>query len=302
MKNKKKRTKRVIAMLACLLLLAGTAGVLTGFSLITEEQKLIDEGYEKQETEEDIAEDYLKWLLENASKIEDRKGEAGTAIIPNGDGETEGTPASLDWYDDVYFLNGGVLWTPNYAQGYLSFVLEYPKIQVRRGVYCAPTYRQIDADFDRWMTVLYNPEMRLGKTPLFVIGHNSTMCGMSFNKMVDARLGDIFYLYNYTGVYTYKVTDIFAEGRTAAVQKYASDLTLPNTYCYIATCGRDYMPDLNGNSTRYRDFIVKGELVEHISLTEYGKLVLDDENKWKSNLDEQLKTMEARRKEKEQGE
>lgn len=300
-KHKKDIRARILALFLLAVCIVSCYGIYFGVNTIKAEREIIAEGYAKQETEENIADEYLNWLLENADKFDnayEAEGSSGASETTAETTETDETAketASLEWYDDAYYLRDGILWTPDYATGYLAFVLEYPKIKVRRGVYCAATYRDIEKDFDNWMTVLYNPNMRLGKTHLWIIGHNSTMREMSFNGMVNAELGDVFYLYNYTGVYTYKVTEIFAEWRNNVNAKYIENPDIPNTVCYIATCGRDYMYDMNGNSTRYRDFVVKGELIDHISLTEYGKLVIDDENKWKSNLDEQLETMETRK-------
>ena len=63
-------------------------------------------------------------------------------------------------------------------------------------------------------------------------------------------------------------------------RKYITDMSWGTDYCFLITCGRDDMYLPNGQSTRYKDFILQGELVKHYSLSEYGKLVLDKEKEW----------------------
>lgn len=238
---------------------------LVGWINISSYREQIDEGYERQDEEESIADDFIDYLFEQAESF---------SGMTEGADKEEDEEAKITWTDDLYY-NG---WTPDYAKGYLAFVLEYPKIGLRRGVYCADTYAAIEEDFNMWMTVLYNPKMKLGETHLWIIGHNSLSQDLSFNRVRESEIGDIFYLYSYSGVYEYEVTDIFCEWRSAVNARYVTNMDIPDTVCYIATCGRDdiYLPD--GTSTRYRDFILKGELVSHYSLTEYGELVIDEEN------------------------
>jgi LPXTG-site transpeptidase (sortase) family protein len=270
-----------------MLVFAVAAAVLAFFGLkyIDSFQTDVSDGFERQETEESLADDYIDYLVKHASEL-DSQNSSPTENEGESEAETK-EPETIGWFDENYLLGSdGNRWTPAYASGYLAFVLEYPNIKLRRGVYCASSYREIEKDFDMWMTVLYNPQMELGKTHLWILGHNSLTQDLSFNNVRQAKIGDTFMLYGTSGVYTYEVTDIFCEWRESVNEKYVTNMSLPNTYCYIATCGRDdmYLPD--GTSTRYRDFIIKGELTSHISLTEYGELLLEDENKWRETTSE----------------
>ena len=127
------------------------------------------------------------------------------------------------------------------------------------------------------MVTQARPDLELGKTHMTIYGHNHTSQNLSFNNLKDVALGDEFYIYAESGYYVYTVTDIFAEWRQTATQKYVDDFSLSSDKCYILTCGRDWWT-INGMSTRYKDYIVEGTLKEHLTLREYADRIKAEKN------------------------
>ncbi len=169
--------------------------------------------------------------------------------------------------DDVYFERDGITFTPDYAVGHIQCVLEYPACKIRRGVYTG-TWEELAADLDMWMATAARPDYILGKTHFSIYGHNHTAQNLSFNNLKAASVGDRFYLISPSGVYVYSVVNIFADWRPDAAKKYVHDMTLASEKCYIITCGRDNFL-INGQSSRYKDFIVEGRLEKKISIQDY---------------------------------
>lgn len=225
--------------------------------------------YKRQATEESLADEYIDWLIDNAEELDASDNDEVEVETAGEDGVI-----SMDWTDDVYYTRDGITYTPDYAKGYLLCVLEYPSLQIRRGVYSG-TWDDIYENLDMWMVTAAHPSMVVGQTHMAIYGHNHTSQNLSFNNLKNAAIGDIFYLYSETGVYTYEVTEIFSEWRESVSSKYVDDFSISEDICYIITCGRDNFL-INGESTRYKDFIVKGELVEHQSLTEYAISLLEE--------------------------
>lgn len=290
--KKKSPVLLILFLILCVgLLVAGICLILHGLKQNREANREISAGFERQDGEEQIADLYIRALLEHGSEIDEgAEIDIGKLLAEyqedySWDGEAQTDPApSISWSDDIYWTNhDGVMMTPDYASGYLAFVLEYPSIGVRRGVYCADTYADIMADMDKWMTVLFSPYQELGKTQLTIMAHNHMEQNLSFNNVRNSKIGDHFFLYGKSGVYEYEVTDIVADWRTEVNRKYITDTSWGADYCWLVTCGRDDMYLPNGESTRYRDFILQGELVKQYSLSEYGKLVLQDEEHWKQS-------------------
>lgn len=167
-------------------------------------------------------------------------------------------PAFREIVDDRYYERGGVVYTPDYAQGELDCVLEIPCISLKRGVYKGNA-AQIDHDLSIWLTTAAKEDMELGKTNYAIYGHNHTVQDLSFNRLKDVSVGDVFTLTKEDRAYVYRVSRIFAEWRSVGRKRYAMTTSLDPSLCYIFTCGRDYWP-LNGVSTRYKDYIVEGTL------------------------------------------
>ncbi len=292
-----KTKKRAAICMLFLLLLTAVGGVMIiyGMNVNKEVQIETDAGYERQAGEEEIADVFIKYLIDHAEDVDsvnDRLNDLLSETDPNTgkpkqiertDKDIEMPAAKIEWWDEQYWTNhDGVVVTPDYATGYLAFVLEYPAIGIRRGVYCDTSYAGIMADVDKWMTVLFSPKMELGKTHLVIMGHNHLAQNLSFNNVRNSKIGDHFTLYGTSGVYEYEIVNIFCEWRSSFNTKYVSDFTTwDNTDCFIATCGRDDMYLPNGQSTRYRDFVLHGKLVKHYTLSEYGKLLIEDENDWR---------------------
>lgn len=228
-------------------------------------QELIEQGLEDAETEDETEDDYSY-----TPSTESTTSETETATI-----DEDGTIRMGNFTDDVYYERDGVTYTPDYAQGELLFVLEFPSCGIRRGVY-GGTWEDIYFDLDIWMVTIAHPDMKLGETHISIYGHNHTSQNLSFNNLKSAQIGDEFYLYAYSGVYTYEVTNIFSEWRTSTTTKYVDDFSISSDICYIITCGRDNFL-INGQSTRYKDYIVEGHLVEKKSLTQYAYEVINGE-------------------------
>ena len=177
-----------------------------------------------------------------------------------------------------YYERNGVTYTPDFARGKLACVLEIPSISLKRGVYSG-SQEEIEHDLDIWLTTAASPFLRVGETHYAIYGHNHLVQDLSFNRLKDVKPGDVFTLTSEKKVYSYRVTSIFAEWRSVGRKKYATNLDLDPSLCYIFTCGRDHWL-LNGKSTRYKDYIIEGTLFDH-----------DEENE-KAGIDHQLVKME----------
>ena len=287
-KNRKKRNRRVKTIIFLLLaLICFCFGVYLFFFYNYD-------AYQRQATEESLADLFIQDLIEQG--LEEAEGENETeeeysytpdysVITPSTATETETATvdedgiihmgSSFDYSDDVYLERDGVTYTPDYAEGDLLFVLEFPSCGIRRGVY-GGTWDEIYHDLDIWMVTIANPDMVLGETHISIYGHNHTSQNLSFNNLKAAQIGDKFYLYARSGIYVYEVTNIFSDWRSSTTTKYVNDFSISSDVCYIITCGRDNFL-INGESSRYKDYIVEGHLVERKSLTEYALEVIRGE-------------------------
>lgn len=235
------------------------------------------DAYRRQDTEESLAIAYIEYLVEHVSLIEEERSETSN-VMNSSVSETAAKPSAADrdeaiymentFTDEHYYSRDGVTFTPDYAVGDLACVLEYPGVGIRRGVYTG-TWDELYHDLDMWMVTMARPDMIPGQTHLAIYGHNHTSQNLSFNNLNKARVGDRFYLYAESGVYTYEVTDIFADGRDDTTYRYVDDFTIGTDICYIITCGRDYFL-INGSGTRYQDFIVEGHMINHQLISEYA--------------------------------
>ena len=265
------------------------------------------DAYERQEIEESIADDFIENLISIAGvggmENEDYAEESirisidmPTAVHDANEPDkvfkqdepinlASSTTSPIDkntqkTYEDLnYYQRNGVTYTPDYAVGYLFCVLEYPKVGIRRGVYSGD-WADIHYDLDLWMATTARPDYELGKTHMAIYGHNHTAQNLSFNNLKVASVGDEFTLYSTDGVYVYEVTRIFAEWRSTVSNKLVDDMNIPPDVCYIITCGRDNFL-VDGQSSRYKDFIVEGHLKEKLSLTEYAERIYGEELNWR---------------------
>lgn len=286
-KMTKKTKKRIVTMFllaaAALLIICGVYFIFFyNFS-----------AYQRQATEERLADVFINYLLDNVERLDaaEEEKEGDTTGVNNSmpetaaDNDMEEVQATAgndgvirtgyNFADDNYYERDGVTYTPDYAQGYLLCVLEYPNVGIRRGVYSG-TWDDIYADLDMWMVTIAHPDMQPGQTHLAIYGHNHTSQNLSFNNLKNAQAGDVFYLYAESGIYTYEVANIFSDWRTDITRKYVDDFSVGSDICYIITCGRDNFL-IGEESTRYKDFIVEGHLIEHTTLTEYARQRINEE-------------------------
>ena len=283
-KSKIKKIAAAVIFLVSLLCIGG--GIY--YIRFSDEAVQTREAYARQDEEFDLADQYVAFLLEQAEKETEKGTPEGSdpsdspSKEKEDETEREEEPtldlSSLVKGDDVYYTGAnGVTYTPEYAKGYLSYVLSIPSAKIMRGVYSG-TWDDIYYDLEIWMVTQARPDLELGKTHMTIYGHNHTSQNLSFNNLKDVAVGDEFYIYAESGYYVYTVTDIFAEWRQTATEKYVDDFSLSSDKCYILTCGRDWWT-INGMSTRYKDYIVEGTLKEHLTLREYADRVRSEEKK-----------------------
>ena len=191
------------------------------------------EAFQRQEIEQSLADSYLEELYgEKDSSAELEKNEE-------------------EWEDNVWYVRDGIHYTPDYAKGFLECVLEIPSVKIRRGVYSG-TWEEIQHNLDIWMVTAARPDYELGKTHYCIYGHNHTVQNLSFNRLKDVKKGELFKLTCEKGIFTYKVSEIFALWREVVTEKLVDNFNLSANECYIITCGR--------GENRYKDLVVKGIL------------------------------------------
>lgn len=191
------------------------------------------EAFQRQEIEQSLADSYLEELYgEKDFSAELEKNEE-------------------EWEDNVWYVRDGIHYTPDYAKGFLECVLEIPSVKIRRGVYSG-TWEEIQHNLDIWMVTAARPDYELGKTHYCIYGHNHTVQNLSFNRLKDVKKGELFKLTCEKGIFTYKVSEIFAWWREEVTEKLVDNFNLSANECYIITCGR--------GENRYKDLVVKGIL------------------------------------------
>ncbi len=247
----------------------------------------------RQDTEMELADDYVSDLLEWTQDKEDLtweewqrkyradKKDSANETESESDSEEE-SEAELEteaesaagkedeqtkevWSDDNWYSRDGVTYTPDYAQGYVQCVLEIPSVKIRRGVYSG-TWDEIRYNLNIWMVTASRPDYELGKTHFCIYGHNHTQQDLSFNRLKDVKTGDLFSLTSDQGYYEYEVTGVFAVTREKATSDFVDNFCWPREKCYIITCGR--------GEHRYLDLIVEGTLKRELTIEEYAKELL----------------------------
>jgi LPXTG-site transpeptidase (sortase) family protein len=258
---KKKGRKRL--SLICLLL---AVSCLIGAAAVYYQDNR--EAYERMAIEREIADEYLAYILSDPDADAHSTDETGVSTVhgrlyTTGDDldDSDQEPQTLDIssIEDYAAANEYYNWSPDYAQGTLDCIFEYPELNIRRGVYKGA----IENDLACWMVVTANDDCVLGKTPYTIYGHNSITFEVSLNALLNAELGQTFTLTNTTGEYAYVVTDIMYMSREEASAKYAHSLDNPVDKAYILTCGR--------YEHRYTDMVLEGTLTTYTSVAEMRK-------------------------------
>ena len=193
--------------------------------------------FQRQRTEESLAARYVRDLQSAAKE--------------SAETEEEREPELPAITDDNWATIGGVTYTPDYARGSIQCVLCIPSVGINRGVY-GDSFDDIYYNLDIWMPVPARPDYKLGRTHYVIYGHNHTTQNLSFNRLADVACGDWFTLTSPRGVFTYRVTAVYAEWREAVAREIADNFSLPKEKCYIVTCGR--------GAYRYRDLVVEGTM------------------------------------------
>lgn len=293
--EKRKKTSPFAVFLMILLVLLAAAMIGAGIYLIFFKNK---DAFERQAEEKDLADQYVEDLIlmaedpeayealmeERRQKRKQREAAIRDKENATGDEEEEETVEEeetddFDWLsyseyaDENYYSRDGVVYTPDYAKGYIDCRLEVPTAGISRGVY-AGTWEEINFNLDIWMVTTSRPDYELGTTHYCIYGHNHTVQDLSFNNLQKVQVGEYFYLTGTSGRYTYEITNVFAVSREDATKNYVDNFTLGSDKCYIITCGRD-----DGvRNFRYLDLIVEGTLTEHLTIAEYAKQLRDSAN------------------------
>lgn len=200
----------------------------------------------RQEKEEEIADYYLSIWGEELEKIigeENNKSYNGSSLHPVQQ-STENNWEDTVWYNNI---------SPDYAWGTIDCVLEVPSVKIRRGVYRGA----LEHDLNLWMVVAARDDYVLGENHYCIYGHNHTTQNLSFNRLKDVKLGEIFTLTHKAGVYKYEVTDILILTREEVRDNYVDNFSLSSDKCYIITCGR--------GESRYKDLVIEGTRIDKSS-------------------------------------
>lgn len=292
MKKKKKNSPFTVFLILLLVLLAA-AMIGTGIYLIFFKNK---DAFDRQSEEKDLADQFVEDLIlmeedpeayeklmeerrqrkkQQEAAIRDGEERTGSEEEETGEEETY----DFDWLsqseyaDENYYSRDGVVYTPDYAKGYIDCRLEVPTAGISRGVY-AGTWDDINFNLDIWMVTTARPDYELGTTHYCIYGHNHTVQNLSFNNLQKVQVGEYFYLTAPSGRYTYEITNVFAVSREDATKNYVDNFTLGSDKCYIITCGRD-----DGvRNFRYLDLIVEGTLTEHLTIREYAEQLKNGTN------------------------
>lgn len=162
-----------------------------------------------------------------------------------------------NWTDSLYYERDGIVYTPEYAVGYLDCVLEIPSIQLRRAVYRG-SWEEIRKNLDVWMLTAARPDYELENTVYCIYGHNHPIQDLSFNRLQQLQIGDRFTLTNQTSILEYEITAVYGKSREDTTRQIVDNFSLSPQECYLITCGR--------GKYRYLDFIVQGTLVQRSDL------------------------------------
>lgn len=226
------------------------------------------EGMDRQHIEESMADEYLEYLLQAevsnipATQDVEFQTELNLESMAEPMHETEEEKTET-WQDVNYYTDtAGTTYTPEYAAGVIAGVLEIETAEIRRGVYTG-SWTEIQHDLDIWMVTTARPDYVLGKTHYCIYGHNHTVQNLSFNRLKDVKIGDVFTYTTNQGVYIYDTTNFFADWRETVTEKYVDNFELPKDKIYLITCGR--------NEYRYKDIVIEGTLRDIINLTDYNK-------------------------------
>jgi len=268
--------KRVLTK-ALTILLAVTAAALLGIGsyLLYHPEP---EAEERQDTEESLADAYLeaakKEAAEGTAKEEASDGASETQKETTVDPEHETNAGSMtaagdtvissttSFSDDIYYYRGDTTYTPDYAEGTLIGVLEIDACKIRRGVY-GGTWEEIQHDLDIWMVTEARPDYVIGETHFAIYGHNHPTQDLSFNRLKDLQIGDVFTFTQDASVYVYEVTRFIADWREVVTSDIVDNFDLPADEMYIITCGR--------GEYACKDIVYVGKLRGTVELGKYSK-------------------------------
>lgn len=254
-----KHIKNTGYFIGCMLVV-GAALLIAGLTILQKEENQLTQGRERQELEEELADEYIQWIEQkNETTHFSEKEEEKMLYTPI---QTKGNVLrnSLNQKDtnenlftlwentwqmweekdtsDYYIDKNGVRYTPDYAQGTLAFVLEIPSIELCRGVY-GGTSEQIAHDLSIWMLTLARESYELGETAICIYGHNSIEQNLSFNRLCEITTGADIHIYSEKGIFTYKVSEIFALEREECAKQVLDNTSLSDNQLFLITCGNE---------------------------------------------------------------
>ena len=201
------------------------------FKQYLQAEEEIDEARSRISLEESLALEYLDSM---------KGGDESVVQAPDTAPSASEDQASLgDWknWSDGWYNENGVIYTPDYAKGFLDCVLEYPKLGIVRGIYNG-TQQEINHDLDIWMLTAARPDIVLGGTAYVILGHNHPAYNVSLNRLQDAQPGDRFTLTAWHGSYQYKVASVTIWDRNLAVEQIINGKR-PYTEAYLISCARN---------------------------------------------------------------
>lgn len=198
------------------------------------------QGFKRQALEASLALDYVQDIHSQNSEQDGGFSVDGSQPVQQsiGDGNAESA------YEEYGY-------TPDYAIGSIQCVLDIPSVKIRRGVY-GGSWEAIEHDLAIWMLVSARPDYKLGMTHYCIYGHNHPVEDLSFNRIKEVKEGDFFTLTSKTGIFTYRVTRIFADSKENVTDEYVDNFSLTADNAYIITCGRGEFDNL--------DLVVEGSL------------------------------------------
>lgn len=225
----------------------------------------------RQNTEESLADAYLESVYRETSasgegteetNSEETFGENGISGDAEASGEVELPSATAAFTDENYYSRDGKTYTPDYAQGIMLGVLEIEPCKIRRGVYSG-TWEDIQHDLDIWMVTAARPDYVLGETHMAIYGHNHPTQDLSFNRLKELQVGDVFTFTVNNLVYVYDVAEFIADWRDIVTRDIVDNFELPATDLYVITCGR--------GEYACKDIVYRGRLRGKVNIRAYAE-------------------------------
>lgn len=218
----------------------------------------------RQDTEESLAASYLEAVrADNASLLETSEEHDETVSNSEETGAGSASENTTETFtDDHYYSRGEQTYTPDYASGELLGVLEIDACQIRRGVY-GGSWEDIQHDLDIWMVTEARPDYELGKTHFVIYGHNHPTQDLSFNRLKELEIGDVFTYTAGNTVWVYEVAEFIADWRDVITEDIVDNFELPADDMFIVTCGR--------GEYACKDIVYRGKLRGTVDITKYSE-------------------------------